>query len=235
MKPIKLIFFLIATGLSVLVPFYFDSILVFLVTSIGFGWVFSTFFIRVIVIILFIIALKNLFGAFKRTSKLKTWIIALIAAVPGFFISFAIYPIYKVDYGLFNDQVTLSNLDQLSEDTGNTYKFENEYNVVAFLTVHCGFCEAACHKFNLNMEAGQQAKVDLVFSNNQEAVDDFIERNKCENFDYHIIPEDPKFLTYSGYAFPSIFVLNPDGETLYHWTGDEMNFSALDYLLSLEQ
>jgi len=154
---------------------------------------------------------------------------------PGFLISFAIHPIYTVDYGLQNDGVKLSILDQLQDATeGETYERTKELNLIAFLTTHCSYCENACQKLGTNLKNGQKLKIDLVFGDSPTEIDAFINENKGELFNKHIIPFDGKFIDFSGIEFPSIFLVNPEGETVYHWIGDEMNYSALDYLGSLE-
>ncbi len=228
-------FFVLFVGLAVVIPFYFNELLLIVTKNIGLGWVTTTILIRLVVIILFIIALKFLFLAFEKTKRLKTWIITLIGIIPGFLISFAISPIYNTDYGIFNDDLKLENIADLSTATSGTFSNAPQNTVIAFFTTSCPFCKSACRKLNQNFEAGQNLKVDFIFPGTREDADRFLEENNGTQFNSHLIADEATFMGYSGYNFPSIFVITPNGETKYHWIGDQMNYSALDYLLSLEQ
>lgn len=228
-------YLLICLGLALAIPFYFNDILTILVENTFFGWVMTTILIRLIVIVLFIVALKSFFSAFQKTKKLKTWIIVLIGLIPGFFISFAIAPIYNTDYGLFNDGVKLENLERIEVATGGTFVNESRPTLIAFVTTTCPFCKLACRKLGQNLQKGQTVKVDFIFPGTKEDADRFLEENNGTEFNGHLIQDDATFMGYAGYSFPSIFIVNAQGETDYHWIGDQMNYSALDYLLSLEQ
>lgn len=231
----SLLLSLLFAALTVITPFYFDTLLDYTVQHTPLGWVMTTILIRLIVIVFFIVALKNLFAAFQKTKKLKTWIIVLIGLIPGFFISFAIAPIYNTDYGLFNDGVKLENVEGIEAATNGTFVNESRPTLIAFVTTTCPFCKLACRKLGKNLKKGQNIKVDFIFPGNREDADRFLEENNGTEFNGHLMPDDPTFMGYAGYNFPSIFVVNVNGETDYHWIGDQMNYSALDYLLSLEQ
>jgi hypothetical protein len=82
--------------------------------------------------------------------------------------------------------------------------------------------------------AGMKIKVDLFFSGNKKDTEYFLETNNGTSFSHHYIHADSDFTGFAGYIFPSIYLLDPAGKTIYHWTGDEMNYSALDYLIELE-
>lgn len=218
-----------------MIPFYFNYILLFVTENLGLGWVDTTILIRVLVILFFILFLKFIFAAFSKTKRVKNWIIASIGIVIGFFLCFAIVPIYTVDYGIFDDQIKLDKLDELNTATGGTFMNEKRPTLVAFVTTSCPFCKIACQKLGANVERGQSIKVDFIFPGTREDADLFLEENNGTSFNSHLIDDEQIFINYSGSSFPSIFVLDAERNTSYHWVGDQMNFSALDYLLSLEQ
>ncbi len=221
--------------IALIIPFFFNEILLFVTENLGLGWVATTILIRLLVILFFILFLKFIFAAFSKTKHLKNWISILIGSVAGFFLCFAIVPIYSVDYGIFDDQIKLDKLDELNTATGGTFVNENTPTLLAFVTTSCPFCKIACQKLGANVERGQSIKVDFIFPGTREDADIFLEENNGTSFNSHLIGDEQTFINYSGSSFPSIFILDTEGNTSYHWVGDQMNFSALDYLLSLEQ
>lgn len=235
MKVGKLIIALLLLSVALIISYNFEETLYFLVEKIGLKWVLSTILIRIIVAFLFIISLAFIFKIFKQTSRIKKWITLLIGIVPGFFISFIISPIYDIDYGLLGDGMKLESFTELSEDTNYSYMPSEKHELIAFLDVGCGHCKMALKKMNANFKAGQSAPINLFFYNDTIDVNQFLEANNSLQLNHHFTLSEGLFLKYAGFEFPSIFLINPAGETVYHWTGDRMNYSALDYLLSLEQ
>ena len=221
--------------LGIITPLFFNDLLFTIIKNTGIGWVITTILIRLFVIISFICAFKFLFSAFEATRRIKNWIIWIIGITIGFLIAFAIAPIYQTDYGLNNDGIKLDNIANLKMATGATFSNDSETTVIAFFTTTCPFCMSACQKLGMNLNAGQTLKVDLFFPGNREDTNQFLENNNGTQFNSHLIADEDIFIEYAGFVFPSIFVINAQGETIYHWVGDEMNYSALDYLLSLEQ
>ena len=224
---------IISLVIALVTPFYFESILFFSVANIGLGWVITTILIRLIVILFLTIVLVQIFSFFVRLKKIKTWIVFLIAIAPGFGISF-ISPIYETDYGLRNDDFPLNNQAVLSDSTGVDIVPKNGYAVCAFFTTTCPHCMAASQKLGINIEGGQKTPVYTFFPGTLEDTENFLKVNNGSKFQYFLIDNADLFLNTSGGVFPSIFVINSKGETEYHWNGDEMNYSALDYLKSLE-
>ncbi|NOQ73672.1 MAG: redoxin domain-containing protein [Crocinitomix sp.] len=220
---------------AIIIPFYFNELEIIITENTGMGWVTTSILIRIIVIMAFTVALKFFFSAFEKTKGLKTWIILLIGIILGFLISFTIAPIYNTDYGIFNDGVKLENIESINTATDGSFSNEKQFTVIAFFTTNCPFCKSACRKLSQSNKAGQNLKVDLIFPGTREDTDRFLQENEGTQFNSHTISDEATFMEYSGSNFPSIFLINPNGETQYHWIGDQMNYSALDYLLSLEQ
>lgn len=235
MKPLNILlgiaFLLTATGLSL----YFDPILNIFASSFKLGWVFSSIFIRVLVTLLFIFSLREFFAAFLK-KNMKFWVVTLIGIVPGFFLSFISVPIYSLDYGLINDDLKLGHQTELAALTNGGFQTTaDSHRIVAFFTSNCPFCKMACRKLDLNKTAGQKVPVQLIFPGSKEDTDRFLTENNGTGFEHFRIDDNETFINASGGRFPSIFLLDENGETVFHWTGDEMNYSALDYLNQLEQ
>jgi len=215
------------------IPFYFNETLYFVVKKFGVGWVLTSIIIRIVVIVFFALSLKLFLTFSKRLIKLKLWFVLMIALLTGFAISF-IEPIYAIDYGLMNDGQKLQNALKLEQFMNEPFIQSNSYSLVGFFTTHCDFCETSIEKIGANIEAGQKIKVHGFFSESDINLTEFLTAHNGGQIK-SITLEETTFLHFAGYAFPSIFLINQKGETLYHWTGDEMNFSALDYLKALEQ
>ncbi|MFT5822833.1 MAG: hypothetical protein ACI8ZM_004090 [Crocinitomix sp.] len=220
---------------SVFIALEYEAVVYFFVLKLGLGWVYSSIFIRIIVAFLFIIGLNSIFKIFKRTRTVKKWIVVLIGIVPGFFISFGISPIYDIDYGMLDDKLKLETFAELPNDTNDTYVHSGGSELIAFLDVGCEHCKMALKKLNANVAAGQVIPIHLFFHNDSSDVLNFMGNNNEESITLHYLQNEGQFIEHAGFEFPSIFLMNPQSETNYHWVGDEMNYSALDYLLSLEQ
>lgn len=218
---------------AILTPLNFNLILETIVVKMGLGWVFTTILIRLIVIILVALSLRLLTRAFQKTSKIKTWILVAIAFPVGFGISF-ISPIYITDYGMLTDDMKLENIEALEIEIGGKLILEDSYNLVAFFTTSCPHCKAASEKLGANIKGGQKIPVTAIFPGEEGDTHTFLEEHKGQNFTSYLINHDDLFLDLSGGTFPSMFLLDKDGKTIYHWTGDQLNYTGLDYLKSLE-
>lgn len=227
--------FILLTGLAVIIPFYFEEVLYFTVENLGLGWTMTTILIRLVVILLFAGALKSLFKIFEKTRPMKNWLIFVIALVPGFFISFAISPIYDIDYGSWGDDLELPPVDRLAVATNNTYAHNGETQLVAFLDVGCDHCRIAAQKLDILHVQNPDLPIHLFFADEEEDVNYFLEKNEVEHLTFHYMLSQMSFITFAGYEFPSIFVIDGEGKTLYHWIGETMNYTAMDYLSDLEQ
>ena len=219
--------------IAIFTPFYFEPILFFSVANIGIGWVITTILIRLIVIIFLFISLRQLFNLSPRLRKIKSWLVFVIALLPGFGISF-IAPIYTTDYGIMNDELKLEDEVFFTEILPAAERPQNGYMLCAFFTTSCPHCMAAAERLGANIEAGQTIPVWTFFPGNKVDTDNFLAKHNGQKFNTKLFTSDSLFMACAGNAFPSIFLINAKNETEYHWTGDEMNYSALDYLKRLE-
>lgn len=228
----RIIISVIALSVAVIIPFFFAELLYWFAPITG--WVVGTILIRLLVILLTTVALHQLFKSFSRTSRIKAWITVLIALPVGFGISF-LEPIYAVDYGLFNDGMKLEKIEELEQKASIRIKPAKGHALIAFFTTTCPHCMAASEKLGFNLEHAQKIPVTAIFPGSMEDADAFLQKHGGQNFNHSVIDDDELFIGLTGGVFPSIFLIDEKGETTFHWTGDELNFSALDYINSLEQ
>lgn len=230
---LRILFTLILFGASFIVPVYFNVLTINLV-KIGTGWVAATILLRALCILLVLVALLILKNVFQKTRKISFLIVFLIALPTGFGISF-ISPIYQSDYGDFTDDVQLVKADELKAEIGNFLSSDNSSSLLCFFTTTCPHCKVASEKIGINQEAGQKIKVVTVFPGEVSDTEKFITEHRGQQFDVRYVSNDQLFVETSGGVFPSVFLLDANGNTLKHWTGDNLNYSGLDYLLNLEQ
>lgn len=229
----RIFFLLLSLVICFLIPTFFNELLEFLVAKLGSGWVFSTIYLRVMVIFFFATTLNILFSFWKRTQKIKFWRVCLLALLPGFGISF-IAPIYQGDYGdqSLKDAKTL-DISGLSSATEGQFELKNEHQIVAFFTSDCPHCKAVAYKLAINIEAGQTIPVYAMFPNNKEGSDAFIHQIAGQEFIAFNLP-DSVFLKNAGTVFPSTFLVDKNGKTEKAWSGDVVNYNALDEILDLQ-
>ncbi len=226
---------ILSIGLSCTIPFYFHDLVAFGVLKIGIGWVMSTLLIRILVIFFFVIGLNTILKLIRRGKRTKSWIPIFGGMILGFLTSFAIEPIYDIDYFMLGDTLEITQFEDLSESTTNTYVRKDRYEVLAFFDVGCDHCQQASKKLGMNIAAGQAIPVHAFFANDTADVVHFLNINGGNSFETHYLPSESVFVRFAGFEFPSIFLVDPQGKTAYHWIGERMNYTALDYLLSLEQ
>jgi thiol-disulfide isomerase/thioredoxin len=185
------------------------------------------------VIFFFAISLNILFNFWKRTQKIKFWRVCLLALLPGFGISF-IAPIYQGDYGdqSLKESRTLDIIG-LSTATNGQFELKNEHQVVAFFTSDCPHCKAVAHKLAINIAAGQEIPVYAMFPDNKEGSDAFITQISGQEFNDFNLP-DSVFLKNAGNVFPATFLIDKKGNTVKAWSGDVVNYNALDEFLDLQ-
>ena len=232
MKIVKFIFALIFLSFAIIIPFFYEDLVLYGIENIELGWVISSIFIRVLVIVFFLLFLKILFSLFQKTKNWKNWVILLIGFVPGFFISFAIAPIYDIDYGMLNDGMELPNPQELESSSSNAYKRSDQKEIIAFLDVGCHFCQVACQKLAINKRLNPSIEISLFFTGEEKDIIHFLKKNNAENLDYYILDKMETFIKFAGFSFPSIYYITEKGDTKFHWVGDKMNYSAMDFLLN---
>lgn len=219
--------------ICLIIPIYFNEILEVFVVDLSAGWVFSTIYIRLLVIIFFAIALNFSFSIWSKTKSMKFWIVLLIAIGPGFGISF-ITPIYQSDYGFVQkENLPELNIDLLKSGTNENFQLAEGYQIIAFFTSGCPHCKKVSQKLGVNILAGQELPVIAFFPGLKENSDAFIEQNGGEEFSKYTIA-DSVFMSNAGAVYPSTYLVDKNGKTINHWTGDVINFSTLDYFLDSE-
>lgn len=224
--------FILFTTISIAGGIFHNDILFFIVSKIGLSWLITSILIRILVIVFFAIAVHRLIKIFKRFRNAKFIYVLLICLLPGFGISF-ITPIYVTDYGDFSDDFKLNNITELENQTNSKLLPETGYALVAFFSTTCPFCKEESKKLGTNIDAGQKITVNAIFPGTDEDTKKFLEENKGEKFNYFLLDNDPLFIDLSGGTFPSLFLIDSNGETIKHWQGDALNYSSLDYLKSL--
>ena len=227
----KLVLSLTFLALSILAAVFYDSVLQFFVGSLKSGWVFGSFYIRLIVIIFFTISLYLFFSLFQKTRKIKFVYVFLIALLPGFGVSF-IKPIYTVDYGMFDDPIEL-DVDALSAATDGAFELNGQRTIITFFSTNCPHCMETSKRLGINQKAGQEVEVNAFFPGTPEATDKFIKANNGKDFNTYLIDNDSIFMVLGNYVFPSVYVVDAEGNTESHWSG-ELNYSAMDYIYELE-
>lgn len=226
-----LIFFAIAT----LISLQFIAVIEFLVLQLSFGWVFGTIFIRLFVMIFFILGVLHFLLLLPKEKRLKDYWAILIGIGPGFLLSFALFPIYNTDYGMLNDDLQISNFEQLEADSYDSYQHVDEKKVLAFLDIGCGHCREACYKFTLIKEQNPDLPFYLFFYNDTVYVEDFVATYGDNQFSPYYLKSNESFINFAGFEFPSIYYVDESSTSIYHWVGDELNYTAMDYLTGLKQ
>ncbi|MCG8575852.1 MAG: hypothetical protein MI810_13275 [Flavobacteriales bacterium] len=231
---IRLIIAVLSLSMCFVIPLFFNDLLEFFVTKLGSGWVFSTLFIRLLVVIMLTICLREIFSLWKKSRKIKVWIIFLIALLPGIGISM-LHPVYVGDYGTpaANTEEIELDITELSQATGNEFELGEGNHIIAFFTSTCPHCKATSNKLGINVEAGQKVPVTVFFPSLREDADRFLNENRGTKFDSYCI-SDQVFTNNAGNSFPITFLVDKDGKTLNYWRGDVISYNVLDDLLDME-
>jgi thiol-disulfide isomerase/thioredoxin len=204
-----------------------------MVTALGTGWVFTTIFLRIAVILAFWICLRYKFSIWSWSRKVKGWIVFLIALFGGFGISM-ISPIYQGDYGYVQNETPNLDIQRLSDATNGKFALTEGHQVVTFFEINCPHCRDLCNKIGMNISGGQKAPVTAFFMAVPQAqIDKFLSDNNGSKMNGFPL-DPPVFLDNGGYSFPSTFLIDKTGKVVNHWKGDSVNYSALDYLMDLE-
>lgn len=218
--------------LCLLIPIFFNELLQYMVVNLGTGWVFSTIYLRLMVIVFLAVGLNFIFSSFEKTKKIKFWITFLIALLPGFGISF-IEPIYEGDYGYVqSENLPELKLEELNTATNGAFKKSENMQIVCFFTSTCPHCKALSRKLGMNIQGGQQIPVNAFFPGDEESRKSFIAENNGAEFNSYAI-EGELFIANAGNTFPATYLIDKDGKTLNYWSGDHINFSTLDYFMNL--
>ncbi len=196
------------------------------------GWVSSTIITRLLVCLSFGRGIQLIFRVLLP--KIRSFIPLIIGIVAGFGLSF-ISPIYESDYGDSKSDDLSIDHEGLSNLTNGTYQIKKEPYLVAFFTTTCPHCKEASKRIGFMSQLNRMIPVVAIFPGSQEDSEKFITENNGQFFEYYVINNDEYFINNSDGRFPSVFLINEKGETMKHWFGDLLNYSALDYLESLKK
>ncbi|UKN01867.1 hypothetical protein K6119_19270 [Paracrocinitomix mangrovi] len=228
----RIISILVFLGIAFTIPLFYYKLITWSIINLNSGWVFTTFFLRFLVIVFFVIALNLTFSFFEKTRKIKFIWVFLIGMLPGFGISF-ISPIWNTDYGDFSDEMTLESANTLSVASGENYTPKDHRHLVVFFDTNCGHCMNTSAKLGICKSAGMEMEIHAFFIDTKEDVLNFLKNNRGENFDSYLLGDMRFMIEIAGIDMPSVFLLDKDQSTMKHWSG-ELNYTALDYIMSLE-
>ncbi|MFK8046128.1 MAG: peroxiredoxin family protein [Crocinitomicaceae bacterium] len=203
-----------------------------LIAKTGIGWVAATIVTRALVCFSFArgiqIILKSL------TPKINSILVFIGGLVLGFAISF-LSPIYQSDYGDFSTTDLTIDHKGLTEITNGKYQIKKQPHIIVFFTTNCPHCKEASERLGFLSQLGKLPPIVAIFPGNKENTQKFLAKHKGQTYEYYRLDENEDFfLDNSGAGFPSVFLINEKGETVKHWFGDLLNYSALDYLGSLK-
>jgi thiol-disulfide isomerase/thioredoxin len=203
-----------------------------LIAKISLGWVSATIITRALVCFSFARGLQLILQSVLP--KLNSILVFIGGIVLGFGLSF-LSPIYESDY--VDASTTDLSIDHagLTALTNGRYQIKAQPYIVAFFTSSCPHCKLASKNLGYMSQLGKLPPVVAIFPGNEADTKRFLEENNGQLFEYYRLSDEGYFLKNSGAAFPSVFLINEKGETVKHWFGDLLNYTALDYLEGIKQ
>jgi len=218
-------------GISIYLAFTFNDALTNFVTKIPFiGWVKGSIILRIVISFSFARGLQLLFKSFSI--RIKSIFVVSIGALLGFTICFIAQPIYNTDYGTFGTTELSIQLDDLKNETTTEFSLNKKPALVVFFSTNCGSCKEMSIKIGELQSMGNAPQIITLFPGTEADALAFMNENGGQNFDYYMIDNDEFFMKTADYSFPSIFLVNGKGETIQHWNGALMNYSAFDLIES---
>lgn len=222
----KAVFFL---AIALYISFTFDKSLTNLVAKVPFGWVVSSIILRSIVVLAFGRGVQLAFKSLKP--KLNGLLFFFIGSVIGFGICFALRPIWANDYGDFS---STTHPEILKDTSGQPLQYVNDYTIVSFFTTNCPHCQSTSKALGLGYSTGNIPNIQAFFPGNIEDTENFLKQNDGSKFTYELIEDHEYFLDVTGGSTPQTFLIDSAGKIIKFWTGENINYTALDYLSSLK-
>lgn len=221
------IFIFIGTYISLKFEENLEKI-IYLINS---GWVFSSITLRVLICLSFARGVQLIVKNFK-----PNWNVILIFSIGfimGFGVSF-ISPIYETDYGDLSKSDMNVDVKNLSNLTKNEFQFPYQASIITFFTSDCPHCKAASKKLGFVQSIGNTPPIFSFFPGNKEDTERFLNENNGKNFLYYLVENTEEFVNITQGTFPTIFLLDADGNTIKCWVGDQVNYTALDFISKIK-
>lgn len=217
-------------AVAVYISFTFQKSLGNLVVKSGISWFWGSIVLRIVTCIAFARGVQLII---KSTNfKLNTVLIILIGLVLGFGISFVGEPIYNTDYGTYGNTEKKIDINTLQVITEDSFNLNGKSTVISFFTSDCPHCKALSNKLGFLNKNGLSPQIIAIFPGNKEDTDRFLKENNGDSFIHHRISDHDFIMESTGGSFPSVFLVDKNGETVSQWSGDELNYSALDLFKS---
>ncbi len=215
-------------GLSIFLSFNFTNSLNNLVARLPLGWVTSSIILRLFICIAFarglVLFLKQIQPSFKAIYGY------LIGIVLGFGVSF-ITPIYNTDYVEFNTTPLTLDFETLQLQVNHSIQLNKKPAVVVFFSTSCPHCYATSKLLGTMANANKGPQIIALFPGTKEDTERFLKNNKGQNFKSIIIQNKSYFNDVTQGSVPSVFLVDKDGNTVKHWSG-ELSYPSLDYILN---
>ncbi len=215
-------------GLSIFLAFNFGNSLNNLVARLPLGWVASSIILRLFICLAFARGLVLILKEIKPTFKAIYGY--LIGIVLGFGVSF-ITPIYNTDYTELNVTPLTLDFETLQLQTNHSIELNNKPAVIVFFSTSCPHCYATSKLLGTMANAQKGPQIIALFPGTKEDTERFLKNNKGQNFKSIIIQDKSYFSDVTQGSVPSIFLIDKEGHTVKHWSG-ELSYSALDYILN---
>jgi len=192
------------------------------------GWVKGSLILRLVVSLGFARGIQLIYKTI--TAGKKSSLVFLIATLVGFTVVFIAQPIYTTDYGNLGTSDLSLDITKLKEETNNEFNLSSKHALVIFFSTNCGTCKEMSNKIGQLQSTGNFPQVIALFPGSNIDAITFMNENKGGNFKYHMIDNDTYFQETANFVFPSIFLIDKKGETIQHWEGSLMNYTAFDLI-----
>jgi len=215
-------------GLSFFLAFNFTNSLNNFVSRLPLGWVVSSIILRLFICIAFARGLMLILKVIKPT--INSVLVLSVGLIIGFGVSF-ITPIYNTDYSEINANDLKLDFQQLQLKANNSIQLNNKPAVVAFFSTSCPHCSTTSKLLGVMANANKGPQVVALFPGNKEDTERFIKQNNAKNFKSILIADKVYYTETTQGSVPSIFLVDGQGNTVKHWSG-ELSYPSLDYILT---
>jgi len=228
LKKIFLIKSILFLGIAIYLAFTFDKALSNLVFKSGISWFYGSIVLRLMICLAFARGLQLVFKAFE--SKIKGILTFLIGLTLGFGISFIARPIYDLDYGHYENSNLKLDLEALNKQTNYSLSTNNKPALIAFFHTDCNGCKEMSKDIGKYQKLGHIPQVIALFGGTEEDALTFMTNQNGQNFTYHMISDEDYFKKTADYAFPAVYYVNSNGETITFWHSSGLSYHALDII-----